>query len=45
MTPARLHVIFVTASSMEEAVQLAEHLVRERLAACVNIPGPVLYLI
>jgi|DewCreStandDraft_5_1066085.scaffolds.fasta_scaffold86804_1 periplasmic divalent cation tolerance protein len=41
MTPARLHVIFVTASSMEEASQLAEHLVRERLAACVNILGPV----
>jgi periplasmic divalent cation tolerance protein len=34
-------VVLVTAGSREEAERLAEALVGERLAACVNIVGPI----
>ncbi len=40
-TPHRLRIIFVTAGSEEQAVSIARALVSERLAACVNIVGPV----
>ena len=34
------HIVFITASSTEEAERIAHALVEERLAACVNIvPG------
>jgi periplasmic divalent cation tolerance protein len=36
-----MRVIFVTAGSEEQAVAIARILVDERLAACVNIVGPV----
>jgi periplasmic divalent cation tolerance protein len=36
-----MRVIFVTAGSEEQAVQIARTLVGERLAACVNIVGPI----
>jgi periplasmic divalent cation tolerance protein len=36
-----MRVIFVTAGSEEQAVAIARALVDERLAACVNIVGPV----
>jgi uncharacterized protein involved in tolerance to divalent cations len=34
-------VVLVTVPSREEGERLAEHLVGERLAACVNIVGPI----
>ncbi len=34
-------VVFVTTGSMEEAERIATNLVEERLAACVNIVGPI----
>ena len=40
-TPHKMRVIFVTTESEEQAVQIARTLVAERLAACVNIVGPV----
>jgi periplasmic divalent cation tolerance protein len=40
-TPHRLRVILVTTGSEEQAVSIARALVGERLAACVNIVGPV----
>lgn len=40
-TPHKMRVIFVTAGSEEQAVTIARALVGERLAACVNIVGPV----
>jgi len=40
-TPHKMRVIFVTASSEEQAVSISRALVGERLAACVNIVGPV----
>lgn len=40
MTQSERLVVFITAGSAEEADRLAEALVQERLAACVNIvPG------
>ena len=36
-----MRVIFVTTGSEEQAVSIARALVGERLAACVNIVGPV----
>jgi periplasmic divalent cation tolerance protein len=36
-----MRVIFVTAGSEDQAVAIARALVGERLAACVNIVGPV----
>ena len=40
-TPHRLRVIFVTAASEEQAASIARVLVGERLAACVNVVGPI----
>ena len=40
-TPHRLRVIFATAASEEQAEAIARALVAERLAACVNVIGPV----
>jgi periplasmic divalent cation tolerance protein len=40
-TPHKMRVIFVTAGGEEQAVTIARALVSERLAACVNIVGPV----
>ncbi|HKN13372.1 MAG TPA: divalent-cation tolerance protein CutA [Candidatus Binatus sp.] len=40
-TPHKMRVIFVTTGSEEQAVAIARALVGERLAACVNIVGPV----
>ena len=40
-TPHKMRVIFVTAGSEEQAVAIARALVGERLAACVNIVGPI----
>jgi periplasmic divalent cation tolerance protein len=40
-TPHRLRVIFATASSEQQAEAIARALVAERLAACVNVIGPV----
>jgi periplasmic divalent cation tolerance protein len=40
-TPHRLRLILVTTGSEEEAVSISRALVSERLAACVNIVGPV----
>ena len=40
-TPHRLRVILVTTGSEELAVSIARALVSERLAACVNVVGPV----
>ncbi len=34
-------VVFVTAGSLAEARKIAKHLVRKRLAACVNMTQPV----
>lgn len=39
--PAELVVVFVTAGSDDEAEHIASHLVEEKLAACVNIVGPI----
>ena len=36
-----MRVIFVTAGSEEQAAQIARTLIGERLAACVNIVGPI----
>jgi periplasmic divalent cation tolerance protein len=40
-TPHKLRLIFSTASSEEQAASIARTLVDERLAACVNIVGPI----
>jgi periplasmic divalent cation tolerance protein len=40
-TPHKMRVIFVTAGSEDQAVTIAHALIGERLAACVNIVGPV----
>ena len=40
-TPHKMRVIFVTTGSEDQAVAIARALVGERLAACVNIVGPV----
>jgi periplasmic divalent cation tolerance protein len=34
-------IVFVTAGTSEDAARIAETLVDERLAACVNIVGPI----
>ncbi|MCL6432491.1 MAG: divalent-cation tolerance protein CutA [Anaerolineae bacterium] len=39
--PAKYRVVLVTVASAEEAGRLAQALVGERLAACVNIVGPI----
>lgn len=41
MSASESIVVLVTTSSNEEAEQIAEALVGERLAACVSIAGPV----
>ena len=40
-TPHRLSTVLVTTGSEQQAVSIARVLVGERLAACVNIVGPV----
>ena len=40
-TPHKMRVIFVTVGSEDQAVAIARALVGERLAACVNIVGPI----
>jgi periplasmic divalent cation tolerance protein len=40
-TPHRLNAVLVTTGSEQQAVSIARALVGERLAACVNIVGPV----
>jgi periplasmic divalent cation tolerance protein len=40
-TPHKMRVIFVTCESEDQAVTIARALVSERLAACVNIVGPI----
>ncbi|HEY1852317.1 MAG TPA: divalent-cation tolerance protein CutA [Candidatus Binataceae bacterium] len=40
-TPHKLRLIFSTVASEEQAASIARALVDERLAACVNIVGPV----
>ena len=40
-TPHKLRVIFATTGSEEQALSIARALVSERLAACVNIVGPI----
>jgi len=40
-TPHKLRVIFATTGSEEQALSIARALVSERLAACVNIIGPI----
>jgi periplasmic divalent cation tolerance protein len=40
-TPHRIRVILATTGSEEQALSIARALVGERLAACVNIVGPV----
>jgi periplasmic divalent cation tolerance protein len=40
-TPHKLRLIFSTVSSEEQAASIARTLVEERLAACVNIVGPI----
>ncbi len=40
-TPHRIRVILATTGSEEQALSVARALVGERLAACVNIVGPV----
>ena len=40
-TPHRLKVVLVTTGREEQAVSIARVLVGERLAACVNVVGPV----
>jgi periplasmic divalent cation tolerance protein len=40
-TPHKLRVIFTTTGSEEQALAIARALVSERLAACVNIIGPI----
>lgn len=41
MADRELYLVLVTTSSEDEAAGIAEHLVGERLAACVNIVGPI----
>ena len=41
MTPTDFVVVLVTAGSAEEATRIARALVAERLAACVNVLGPM----
>ena len=41
MRPDEAVVVLVTAGSEEEAAQIAHALVAERLAACVNVVGPI----
>jgi periplasmic divalent cation tolerance protein len=41
MADAGIVVVFVTAASEEEAARLGRTLVEERLAACVNVIGPI----
>jgi periplasmic divalent cation tolerance protein len=40
-TPHKLRLIFSTVSSEEQAASIAQTLISERLAACVNIIGPI----
>ena len=40
-TPHKLRLIFSTAANEEQAASIARSLVSERLAACVNIVGPL----
>ena len=40
-TPHKLRVIFTTTGTEEQALSIARVLVSERLAACVNIIGPI----
>ncbi|MBI3759760.1 MAG: divalent-cation tolerance protein CutA [Deltaproteobacteria bacterium] len=40
-TPHKLRLILSTVSSEEQASSIAQTLVSERLAACVNIIGPI----
>ena len=40
-TPHKLRVIFTTVGVEEQALSIARALVSERLAACVNIIGPI----
>jgi periplasmic divalent cation tolerance protein len=40
-TPHKLRVIFTTTGSEEQALAIARALVSDRLAACVNIIGPI----
>src|SRR5271169_4653092 len=40
-TPYKMRVILVTTESEEQSVEIARTLVAERLAACVNIVGPI----
>jgi periplasmic divalent cation tolerance protein len=40
-TPHKMRVIFVTTGNEDQALAIARALVGERLAACVNIVGPV----
>lgn len=41
MSPAEAIVVLTTAGSEEEAARLGHALVGERLAACVNVVGPI----
>jgi periplasmic divalent cation tolerance protein len=41
MSPEEFVVVLVTASSADEAVNIASALVEERLAACANVVGPI----
>ncbi len=41
MTPAEAVVVLVTAGSRDEAARIGTALVTERLAACVNVIGPI----
>ena len=41
MTPAEAIVVLVTAGSADEAERIGRTLVEERLAACVNVVGPI----
>jgi len=41
MEPTRFFFVYVTCSTEEEAAKLGATLVKERLAACVNILGPI----
>ncbi|GBD25121.1 Divalent-cation tolerance protein CutA [bacterium HR30] len=41
MTSNKLYVVLVTTSTPKQAEEIAEHLVRQQLAACVNIIGPI----
>jgi periplasmic divalent cation tolerance protein len=41
MTPEEAVVVLVTAGSEDEAARIAHAVVAERLAACVNVVGPI----